>query len=275
MPLSEPTLAKGGIGARWRIADFAAVVADAGALRDLQEVLDERLVVEIAPEAPVTPQAISALQRFLGEPEARGGDMHMMLPGTDFLLNFAAAAKHDDGRPRAPAFIESLHTDSLTNGPAAYAVSYQRIAPPTLPMRFVDMRAVYQDLPDAIKTKLRGLRARHTARARPGVTPTPSTMQPLAAKHPRTGAALLLLPNRRDSRLEGMADDEGSALTMEVWQMAEASPARLEIAMHSNMLIVWDNIASLHDNPAFPRNQERSTWFFNIVNPHGIEPLTS
>jgi alpha-ketoglutarate-dependent taurine dioxygenase len=84
-----------------------------------------------------------------------------------------------------------------------------------------------------------------------------------------------LLPNRRDSRLEGLADDEGSALTMEVWQMAETSPARFEIAMHSNMLIVWDNIASLHDNPAFPRNQERSTWFFNIVNPRGIEPLTS
>jgi alpha-ketoglutarate-dependent taurine dioxygenase len=45
--------------------------------------------------------------------------------------------------------------------------------------------------------------------------------------------------------------------------------------MHSNMLIVWDNIASLHDNPAFPRNQERSTWFFNVVNPRGLEPLTS
>jgi taurine dioxygenase len=273
MSLSKPTLAKGSIGARWRIADFAAVAADAGALRDLQEVLDERLVIEITPEAPVTPQDIAALQRFLGEPEGRGGDM--MVPGTDFLLDFAAAAKLDDGRPRTPAFIESLHSDSMTNGPAAYAVSYQRIAPPTLPMRFVDMRAVYQDLPDAMKTKLRGLRARHTARARPGVTPTPSTMQPLAAKHPRTGAPLLLLPNRRDSRLEGLPDDEGSALTMKVWQMAEASPARLEIAMHSNMLIVWDNIASLHDNPAFPRDQERSTWFFNIVNPRGIEPLTS
>jgi hypothetical protein len=33
MSLSEPTLAKGAIGARWRIADFAAVAADAGALR--------------------------------------------------------------------------------------------------------------------------------------------------------------------------------------------------------------------------------------------------
>ena len=271
MSLAEPTLTKGALGARWQIDDFAAVAEDQSALRDLQEVLDERVVVEIVTDRPIAPQSIASLQRFLGEPESRGGGP-MRVPGTDFLTEFAAKAKPDDGRPHVPAFIESLHYDTMANGPAAYGVHYSRLGKSSVPMRFVDMRAVYADLPEATRAKLRGLRTRHNARQRPPPQPTPWTMQPLIITHPRTGAPLLLLPNRRDSRIEGVGDDEGSALISALWKDVEARPA-LSIDLKPHKMIVWDNIACVHDNPAFPRDKDRSTWFFNIVNDREIAAL--
>ena len=62
------------------------------------------------------------------------------------LRSFSAEARPDDGRPRIRAFIESLHGDVMANGPAAYGVHYSPLAPPTVPMHFVDMRAAYEAL---------------------------------------------------------------------------------------------------------------------------------
>jgi hypothetical protein len=38
-------------------------------------------------------------------------------------------------------------------------------------------------------------------------------------------------------------------------------------------LVIWDNLACVHDNPAFPRDQARQTWFLNVLNDRPIEPL--
>jgi hypothetical protein len=76
-------------------------------------------------------------------------------------------------------------------------VQYTPLAPPTVPMRFVDMRAACEALPRELRGKLGPLRARHDARPRLDGTPRPWTMQPVLARHPRTGQPVLLLPNRR------------------------------------------------------------------------------
>jgi alpha-ketoglutarate-dependent taurine dioxygenase len=187
------------------------------------------------------------------------------------LISFAAKARPDDGRPRKPAFIESLHRDVMANGPAAYGVHYSPLAPPTVPMRFVDMRAAYAALPEALRSQLARLRARHDARARLDGTPTPWTMQPLIVKHPRTGQPVLLLPNRRDSRLEGMDAAESSALTAMLWQQVESQAPHCEVPLRDRTLVLWDNIACVHDNPAFPRDRDRETWFLNVLHDRPLE----
>jgi alpha-ketoglutarate-dependent taurine dioxygenase len=136
------------------------------------------------------------------------------------------------------------------------------------------MRAAYAALSQALRSKLAPLCARHDARARMDGTPTPWTIQPLIAKHPRTGQPVLLLPNRRDCRLEGSAGmdaAQSSALTTALWQQLETLPAQYQVPLRDRTLVIWDNIACVHDNPAFPRDRDRETWFLNVLNDRPIE----
>jgi alpha-ketoglutarate-dependent taurine dioxygenase len=256
----------GPIGTLLELDDLAELARAPGALDALRSALDERLVIRIVAQKPIDPAGIAFLTRALGEPALRGGPR--MLPDYDFIQDFSAKAKHDDGRPRVPAFIERLHYDVFDNGPAAYGILHTRAVVDTAPMRFVDMRAVYAALPEAIRSMLTAVTAAHFSR-----DPSMRSMHPLAARHPRTGAAMLLLPNLRDSRLDGLPEVEGRALCAELWRLVEASPARYESVMRSNELYVWDNIATVHDNPAFPRNAERVIWFLNVARQDEIAAL--
>ncbi|HVY03171.1 MAG TPA: TauD/TfdA family dioxygenase [Caulobacterales bacterium] len=264
--------ADGPLGVTLDLENLAALTADPAAMANLQDELDQRAVAAISLRTPAAPDEIASIVAMLGEPETRGTGP-MMVPGSDILLNFSATARPDDGRPRTPAFIESLHCDVMANGPAAYGVYYTRVAAPAAPMRFVDMRTAYAALADDMKARLAGVRARHTARARGPDQPAPWTMQPLLARHPRTGAPQLLLPNRRDSRLEGVPDDEAGALTAALWDHVEALPARFSVPLRDDTLLIWDNIACVHDNPAFARDRDRVAWFLNVLNARAIEPL--
>jgi hypothetical protein len=266
--------ADGPLGAYLELRSLSNLISDPVAMSSLREALDRRVVVHVQLTEPARVAEIEAVVAMFGEPETRGRGP-MMVPGSDILVNFSAKARPDDGRPRKRAFIESLHSDAMANGPAAYGVHYSPLAPPTVPMRFVDMRAAYAALPEALRDKLAPLRARHDARARTDGTATPWTMQPLIAKHPRTGRPLLLLPNRRDSRLEGMDAAESSALTTALWQEIESQPADYEVPLRDRTLVIWDNIACVHDNPAFPRDRDRETWFLNVLNDRAIEPLSA
>jgi alpha-ketoglutarate-dependent taurine dioxygenase len=250
--------APGPIGTLLELDDLAELARAPGALDALRSALDERLVVRVVAQKPIEPEGIAFLTRALGEPALRGGPK--MLPDYDFIQDFSVKAKHDDGRPRVPRFIESLHYDVSANGPVAYGILHTRVVVDTAPMRFVDMRAVYAALPDATRSMLTGVSAAYRSR-----DPSTRAMQPLAARHPRTGAALLLLPNLRDTRLDGLPEVEGRALCAKLWHMVEASSARYESVMRSNELYLWDNIAAVHDNPAFPRNAERVIWFLNVA----------
>jgi len=261
------------IGAELELDDFAALANDPSALRELQATLDRRAVVRIASAAPIRAESIERLTRQLGEPAVRGAPS--ALPDYDFIQDFSSIAKHDDGRQRTPGFIESLHYDVFANGPAAYAVQVLHLAPPTVPMRFVDMRAVYTSLPDAIKTRLTHVRALHASRPPLDGSRAPVSRHPVAAKHPRTVTPILLLSNKRDSKLEGLPEDEGRALHAELWRIVETFGVRYESVMASNEIYVWDNIACVHDNPAFPRSQERRSWFFNILREGEIEALAA
>lgn len=266
--------ADGPLGTALDLGSLSELGASPAALTALRASLDRRAVVRIRTIKAADPAEIAGIVAALGEPETRGNGP-MMVPGSDILVNFSATARPDDGRARTPAFIESLHYDVMANGPAAYGVHYSRLAPPTVPMRFVDMRAAFKALSHDMRVKLTPLRARHTARARTDGSPTPWTMQPLLAKHPRTAEPVLLLPNRRDSRLEGLDDAEAAALTASLWEQMETLPAQYEVPLRDNTLVIWDNIACVHDNPAFPRDRDRVTWFLNVLNDRPIEPLAA
>jgi alpha-ketoglutarate-dependent taurine dioxygenase len=49
-----------------------------------------------------------------------------------------------------------------------------------------------------------------------------------------------------------------------LWATVETSPACYEHVLESGDLVIWDNIASVHDNPALPRDKDRVIWFLTI-----------
>ena len=46
-----------------------------------------------------------------------------------------------------------------------------------------------------------------------------------------------------------------------------------EVPLRDRTLVIWDDIACVHDHPAFPRDRERQVWFLNVLGDRPIEAL--
>lgn len=259
---------KTGIGVRLSVDDPAAWFADPARLAELKTLTDSHLVVHIALGEGLTPEALGALGRVLGCPAGPYEDRPGVLPATGFIAEFASEARPDDGRGRTPAWIETLHFD----GDSAYSVQANLVGVTMAPMRFVDMAAVYADLPATLKTAVEGRCALvghlpattlPMSEARP-LDPERAKRAPIVVRHPRTGAPVLRPPKSPMSLIEGMPEDEGRAILAELWARAEASPHAYEAVIGPGEMVVWEGLQAAHTNPAFPRARARRTWFYTV-----------
>ena len=257
------------IGTEFQIASGEELVGAEGLSR-LAERLRRHVVVRVVSDEPIDPAAISAVAMALGNPPSYADAGVRAVPGHDIIGDFSARAKIDDGRPRTPGPIESLHQDfgTIASGFSSHSILHTRDVPPIRPMRWVSAGAVYASLPDDVKDRIGTLRAIHA----PGPNRTEGPRRPLVLSHPLTAEPVLHLPMRRDAAIEGVSEAEGDRLIAALWDALETSPARYERVLRSNDLYVWDNIASFHDNSAFPRDKDRVIWFLTIPcerNPEG------
>ncbi len=168
------------------------------------------------------------------------------------------------------------HTDrSFIDADTTYSFLSGRIVPPTGGNTdFVDMRRVYDDLPDAMKNRIADLTAVHSiwhSRALAGgvdfrpdeVATMPPVTQPLVRIHPRTGRRSLALASHV-SEIVGMSLEAGRALLAELTAFA-LQPRYL----HSHVwtegdLVIWDNRCTMHrgtpfDDKAYRRDMRRTT----------------
>jgi taurine dioxygenase len=127
-------------------------------------------------------------------------------------------------------------------------------------MRWVSLSAAYASLPEEVQARIGPLRAVHST----GPDRDAGPRRPLVLRHPPTDRPVLHLPLRRDAAIEGVDEAESAALMRTLWEAVETSPARYEHVLESGDLFVWDNIAAVHDNPAFPRAKDRVVWFLTI-----------
>ena len=239
--------------------------ADPALQRRFRADLDRSGVARILLGAPPSAEAVVALAQLFGELESPEVYGTRTVSGCPPVGDFSAPAKLDDGRPRQRAYIENLHIDVLQSGWASYGILHTRKVPTAEPMLWVDMRAVYRALPEQLKHRLQKLRGAQYRRATLQ-QPRPAAFEhPLVAAHPRTAEPVLLLPDRVRGSIVGLDADESSALLHELWRTAdESAVARQAHELRSGELYIWDNLATVHSNPAFPRAHERSVWFLNV-----------
>ena len=163
------------------------------------------------------------------------------------------------------------HTDMsyLENPPKASVLYSIEVPPSGGDTSFCTMSGAWAALPDALKTRLAGLRVKHDGTynsggfVRQGVTPTddprtaPGTMHPLVAEHPESGRTVLYLGRRRNAWIEGLSLEESNRLLDDIWAHATAPALCWRHTWRVGDVVFWDNRSVMHRRDAFDATSRR------------------
>lgn len=123
---------------------------------------------------------------------------------------------------------------------------------------FVDQKAAYQSLPDALKQRIEGLSIKHDAAhtsvgdLRRGYEPfddprdAPGAIHPMVREHDETGDKCLYLGRRDWAYIPGLSLEESEALLDEVWTYAVPDTHLVVQKWTPGDVIIWDNRRCLH-----------------------------
>lgn len=154
---------------------------------------------------------------------------------------------------------ENYHTDHSNDLAPPMATSLMAVQIPSYggDTQFVDVRRAYDDLPEALKAQLQGLRSRHvhessrSPRSFAKLSPEemariPQTEQPLVIRHPVSGRPALYLNTGRMEGVEGMAPDAGFALVDQLYAHATQPRYEYRHAWRVGDMVIWDNRSVMH-----------------------------
>ena len=154
---------------------------------------------------------------------------------------------------------ENYHTDHSNFAAPPKATTLHAVALPSHggDTQFVDVRAAFDDLPQAMKDKVLALRSphvyesSHSPRAMAKLTPEekagiPQTLQPLVIRHPVSGRAALYLNTARMEGIEGLPSTEGFELVDELYQHATQAKFEYRHQWKAGDMVIWDNRSVMH-----------------------------
>ena len=158
---------------------------------------------------------------------------------------------------------ELFHADSSFNDlPSKWSMLRGIIVPPERgDTQFVDLRHVYDAMPQVMKDRIEGLVAEHSfaaSRIKGGASPEeaerirqvmPSAMQPLVKISP-SGRKCLFVGSHA-FRIEGMDDDQGQALLTELLEFASEERFIYSHKWQQGDMLIWDNRCMLHRGTEF------------------------
>ena len=168
------------------------------------------------------------------------------------------------------------HTDSSFKAPSGYAsLLYARtVAPIGGHTEFADLRAAYDALSEAMRSRLTGLIAEHSlinSRRRLGFSTFTAeelvafapVRRPLVRRIPESGRDSLYIASHI-GRVEGLEDAEAEALLAELTAHATQRQFVYTHRWRVGDLVMWDNRCTMHrgtefDDLRWPRDLQRST----------------
>jgi taurine dioxygenase len=169
----------------------------------------------------------------------------------------------------APLFAQTFHSDwSFQAHPPAgtclFAITIPPVGGDTL---FADQHAALDAMPGALRSRLDGRLAIHSARGgyaptgmygdadrgtdrsmaiRPSATAMATQLHPIIRAHPETGRPGLFSCLGYIIGIDGMADAEAHELLTELYQWQTRDEFVYRHHWESNMLVMWDNRSVLH-----------------------------
>jgi len=167
------------------------------------------------------------------------------------------------------------HTDaSFEDPPGRYSMLHARVLPPVeADTEFADMRAAYDELDDATRAKLEGLKVHHSiaySRMTLGFEfsdeereKLKGAVHPLVRTNPRTGRRSLYLASHA-SHVVGWPVPDGRLLLRELTEHATQPRFVYRHSWRAADLVIWDNLATMHrarpfDDSAHRRELRRVT----------------
>ena len=154
---------------------------------------------------------------------------------------------------------ENYHTDHSNFPAPPKATTLHAVALPQFggDTQFVDVRAAFDDLPDATKRKLVTLQSPHvyessqSPRKMAALSPeerakVPQTVQPLVIRHPENGRSALYLNTGRMEGIEGMPPDEAFKLVDELYAHATQPKYEYRHKWRAGDMVIWDNRSVMH-----------------------------
>jgi alpha-ketoglutarate-dependent 2,4-dichlorophenoxyacetate dioxygenase len=164
----------------------------------------------------------------------------------------------DDQRATYAQGNQLWHTDSsFRQKSATWSMLHARVIPPDgADTEFVDTRAVYDALPDPMKSRVEGAVAEHSiwhSRAKlGGYAPSdeerasrPPARHPLVRRHPGSGRKALYIASHA-SHIVGWPLEEGRALLEELIEFATQAQFVYAHKWRVGDLVIWDNRCTLH-----------------------------
>lgn len=194
----------------------------------------------------------------------------------------------EDGRVIGYADAGSVwHTDgSFERQPPWATILHAREIPVTEDGRvlgdtlFASAVAAYDELDDATKASLQGLRVRHDVAGRRRKTGTATeednakyeakekVVHPLVRTHPFTGRKLLYVSDGECDRIEGMDDDEALALIARLQRQIVREDRLYRHRWQVGDVLIWDNCAvqhlAIHDYHNFNPPLRRHMWRITV-----------
>ena len=223
----------------------------------------EHLVL-VFPDQPVTDEQQVVVTRYFGKPEV----FHQSVIKSKRVPEiFRVANTDDDGKLMPPTHptmrqlsgAREWHTDSSYRerpaiGSLLHGIEVSRTGGITC---FTNMYAVYEALPDSIKSKIEGRRAKHdfgmlsrklgareqTEAERKSMPPV---WQPMVRKHPVTGRSSLFISPIYNEAIEGMDDREAQYILRELTEFAGEPRFVYEHTWQTDDILMWDNRCTMH-----------------------------
>jgi taurine dioxygenase len=149
--------------------------------------------------------------------------------------------------------------------------------------QFINMYEVYEALPDALRRKIEGRRARHDfsmlhrITGAPPPTPAeqaamPAVWHPMVRRHPVSGRKSLYISSIYNDAVEGLDDEAARALIEELSEFAAQPQFMYQHVWEPHDVLMWDNRCTVHAVTPHDPDERRVMHRTTIV---GNEPVVA